>query len=249
MIDMLTHYRDVFVVLHTISFAIGLGAATVHDVAFSHYLSKFDTEQWNALAHNICLSLIRSSLVWIVLSGAALFMINKDALLSSTLFQFKMLLVGLILVSSYLFHHQLLPKLAKSFLYDSAQTLTEKRKLRYLRRSSFAMASLSLTSWYSAASLGGLRELNLSLPILLGVYASIVALGIIASFFAEAKVAARLERSSQALLREVAAELLDKPATLRSSKSPKASGFWAAYRLNKIIKPAQTETSGRTTIN
>jgi hypothetical protein len=228
MIDLLITYHDVFVALHTISFAIGLGAATVHDVAFSYYLGEFDKERWNSLAYKICFQLIRSSLFWTVLSGLALYLPNAASLNASALFQFKTLLVCLIMLNSYYFHHRLVPKLANSFCFDSSQTSFEKSQLRSLHRLSFALGAISLSSWYSVASLGGLRNLDLGFPILLAVYLAIIVLSVGSSFMAEAKFAKKLELSSQVILKTVANELLsDGP----EAKVKASSVFWEAYRL------------------
>ena len=234
MTEILVTYRDVFLVLHTISFAIGLGAATVHDVAFTHYLSAFDKERWNSLAYKICFQLIRTSLFWAGLSGLALFWPDMRALSASPLFQFKMLLICLIALNSYFFHHRVIPKLMHSFWYDSSPDIIRQKQARNLHRLSFALGAISLSSWYSAASLGGLRTLELSFPVLLGVYVAIIALSIGSSFFAEARLAVRLERTSKAILKEVATELLEETAT----KSTPSSGFWAAYRsrFNKLTQ-------------
>ncbi|MCA9836280.1 MAG: hypothetical protein KC422_05175 [Trueperaceae bacterium] len=244
MIELLTRYRDVFLVLHTISFAIGLGAATVHDVAFGNYLSKFDKERWNSLAYDICYQLIRTSLLWTVVSGAALFLPEMNRLSLSTLFQFKIFLLTIIVVNTYVFHKRILPRLANSFWYRSFDSLQDKQLSRNLHRLAFAMGSISLTSWYGVASLAGLRNLELSFSVLLIVYLGLVAFSIGSSFIAASRLSIKLEERSKAILKEVAKELLIQ-RELETSKS-----FWDAYRLRSLKQSqADVEVSKSTAIH
>ncbi len=243
MIDLLITYKDMFVVLHTISFAIGLGAATVHDVAFSNYLSQFDKERWNALAYSICFQLIRSSLLWTLLSGLALFLTDMNNLAQSSFFQFKILLVVIITINSYVFHHLVIPKLANSFWYDSFPSLSKQKQVRRLHRLSFSLGAVSLTSWYSAASLGGLRNLEIGFFTLLGIYIALIGISIGSSYLAESRLRSKLELSSRELLRSVATELLKQDQ--RSTAVP--FSFWEAYRLRS--SQTQDGSRERATIN
>lgn len=242
MLDILLTYKDVFVVLHTISFAIGLGAATVHDVAFGNYLSKFDKERWNSLAYDICFQLIRVSLLWTALSGLALYLPEMNRLSLSTLFQFKILLLVIICANSYLFHYRILPKLANSFFYDSLASMQDKKSMRKLHKLAFAMGSISLTSWYSIASLAGLRNLELNFFLLLAIYLGLVSFSVLSSFIAAAKLSVRLEERAKAMLKEVARELLIQRELEQSSS------FWEAYRL-RSRKLSYTDTSKSTTVH
>lgn len=243
MIEFLTAYKDVFVVLHSISFAIGLGAASVHDLAFAHYLHQFDKERWNALAHTICYQLIRTSLFWTLLSGLALFLPTSAALASSALFQFKVLLVGILCINTWFFHQKLLPKLADSFWYDPRATRQDKKRLRQLHRLSFIFGSVSLTSWYSTVSLAGLKNLELGFFPLLSIYLGLLALSGLGSLMAEARLANRLEHKARAVLRGVASELLTQ------RKLAASSNFWEAYRM-RSLKLSSFDNSGKSpTIN
>lgn len=205
----LEQYHDVFLVLHLVGFAIGLGAATLHDVAFAQYINLFDKVRWNPRIFNMARGLIFTSLVWVSLSGVLLYAPQAALLNASAVFQTKLLVMLVLVVSSFIFHALAMPRLSEGMQMEQVQIGRARGALasRRVRQLCFVLGAVSLTSWYSAVALGAL-SLNVDLSLLLTAYGGLLLLTAGISLGLEQRFQARLTRSSEQTLGQVASQLL-----------------------------------------
>lgn len=151
--------------LHLIGFALGFGGAMVSDSIFFSSIKdkKITTTEFRFMQ-------LGGKLVWIGLgilffSGVGLVLLNP-AILSSSKFLIKMVVVGVIAINGVLFHVIHLPHLRDHigiFFHDSASF---QEHSHYLTIS----GGVSVLSWFSATLLGSLPGLPYSFMQLLGLY-------------------------------------------------------------------------------
>lgn len=169
----------VFVISHLIGLVFGLGSATVGDVLFFRALRnrQFSEDEVDNL-HTIGL------LTWIglsilILSGIGLvwwkFATIADYTIPAKLAA-KLTIVVIIALNGLFIHRLTIPLLRQSI----GKSL-EKTVFFQSSRLIFASGALSLTSWWSAFLLGGLRKIEFSYLEWLAIYGAVLAIAIIAS--------------------------------------------------------------------
>lgn len=199
-------YRDLFLVVHLMGFAVGVGAATTMDVMFARFLLSLDSKNWHPELYTTATRLIWFALALITLSGVGLFLGDATRLLASSKFLVKMVVVLVVTVNGLLFGHHLAPRLASIFAQgETRQGLSA----HLLRRLAFASGAVSLTSWYSAVVLGGLSSVPLTFLNLLGLYGSCLIAAVVGSLCVEYVFGHSFNRKMESATRAVAAALLD----------------------------------------
>ncbi len=177
-IFLLSEYRQAIVTVHAIAAAIGLGGATVADVFFFKFLKDFRFSAWETGILNTLSNVIWFALALLVATGAGLFLQNPDALLASSKFVGKMVVVAVIIINGAFLNIIIAPQLLKfSFLSSRQETGAPRR----MRRLAFALGAISITSWYTAFILGTLRGIPISVGVFLACYALLLALAIAGS--------------------------------------------------------------------
>lgn len=188
------------------SFAVGVGAATLMDTTFARYLLSLEGDNWYPELYRSAGRLIWLALIVIVLSGLGLFLADTPRLIVSAKFLTKMIVVSVIIVNGLVFNSVLAPRLALIFGEASSEKLGASS--RQFRRCAFASGAVSLASWYGAVVLGGLSTVNLSLATLLGIYATSLLVAVSGSLLAEALFSRRLETKTSVTAQDVASKLL-----------------------------------------
>jgi hypothetical protein len=180
--EFLTQYQVLFLTLHILGVALGLGGATIADTFFFRFLSDFrisrkeaDTMQWMS-------KLIVAALVLIYVSGGAIYMIDPNRYLASAPFLFKMIIVFVVTVNGISLHEFISPRLVHlSFLSLRPNANATAHRLR---RIAFAMGAVSMTSWYTVFFTAMLKTLiseAVALRHLLLLYIAALAVAIFCS--------------------------------------------------------------------
>lgn len=187
--DLLRHVHPVILAFHLLAMAVGLGGATFTDVFFFRFLKDFRISEIEADVMRTISQVIWLALAVIVLTGIALFIPNATVLLASAKFLMKMVVVAVLIVNGTILSLLIAPRLMHiSFGEDH---MHQKGELRRLRRISFALGSVSFVSWYSAFTLGILRDLPFSFPLLLAIYLLLLCIGMTGSQIVERSLARR----------------------------------------------------------
>lgn len=137
-------WRTVILGLHIVGVALGLGGATITDFLFFRSLKdrKVSDDEQHLLEG-------MSVVIWVgiavlVVTGIALFLPQRDALLISAKFIAKMCAVAVIVVNGFLLNVFVSPKMQKmDFTFKSNAA---DKSLRV----AFSLGAISATSWYSA---------------------------------------------------------------------------------------------------
>ncbi|MBT5808279.1 vitamin K epoxide reductase family protein [Candidatus Uhrbacteria bacterium] len=182
-IPFLDQYHSVFVLIHVLAMALGLGAATLTDVFFFKFLKDYlISEQESAILSTI------SEFIWfalglILMSGLALFLPEASTLLETPKFLAKILIVVVIITNGAILNLVLQPKLIKISFHKKHDH--KDGELTRARRLAFLLGPISFVSWYTAFILGSLKDVPLELTEILGIYASFLVLGILGGRFIE----------------------------------------------------------------
>lgn len=157
MIEFFVTYKSLFILLHALAAAGGLGAVFVTDVLFIHFLKdrvltskEFDTLKTISL-------FIWSMIVFLIITGIFLFLSAPDAYLVKSKFITKIIIFTVIILNGILLHVYITPKLKQlSFTEDLLDT-----KKMFFKRIAFASGGISFTSWFVVFLLGSVRSIPL----------------------------------------------------------------------------------------
>ena len=178
-ITLLSDYKSPALFAHLIGFALGVGGATVTDVFFFRFLKDFRISENESETMKVVSEVIWFGLSLVVLSGLALYLPRAEELNASPKFLTKMLAVLVIIVNGAFLNLLVSPKLVKISFHIKHEH--RDGELHLLRRVSFAMGAISLTSWYSVAILGFLKFSPLPFKELLSLYVSLLVVAVIGS--------------------------------------------------------------------
>lgn len=167
--DFLVDYKQIFVGLHMLGVAFGLGGASITDFLFFRALKdqKIDDSE-NRLLHGMHY-VLWAGIALLVLSGIALYWPQASSLLQSAKFIAKMCAVFIVIINGLLLTFVISPKLQQfDFTFQDFS-------LKAMHRLSFSLGAVSATSWYSAFVFAFLpRNLDIPLWSLAAVYGGIV---------------------------------------------------------------------------
>lgn len=154
----LAKYRGSLIVLHTLSAAIGVGAATITDVMFFKFLKDYRISQSEQSLMNTLSNVIWFALGMIVITGIGIFIPESERLLTSSKFLIKVLAVCVVIVNGSILNLVVSPKMVKMDFGSSDGS----KSLRSLRKLSYALGAISITSWYTIFILGSLKSIPFS---------------------------------------------------------------------------------------
>lgn len=179
MIDFLIAHKPVFVILHALSAAIGLGSVIVTDTLFFRFLKDFkisakEDETLRAI----------SSVVWVVIgllfvTGLALFLTTPAEYLAKSKFVAKLVIFAIIVLNGFALNWLITPYLRK--ISFGPVTVEPTRHLRLMRRIAFASGGVSFVSWFSVFVLGSLRSIPGTAGQALAVYTVVALLAVVGS--------------------------------------------------------------------
>lgn len=176
---LLAQYKPIVVILHAFAAALGVGSVTLTDVFFFRFLKDYRISHDEASIMDTISDVIWFALVLLVVTGIALYIPSSEALLVSTKFMAKMVIVGVVIINGVALNMLVAPKLVK--ISFGEEHVEHDGEMHQLRRLGFALGAVSLTSWYATFILGSLRSIPLSSLAILGIYLGILCIAVIGS--------------------------------------------------------------------
>jgi uncharacterized membrane protein len=185
-VALLSQYKIVLIVLHALAAAIGLGAATVSDIFFFRFLKDYRISQNEHEMMETLSNVIWFALGLIVITGIGLFIPKTAVLLVSSKFLIKMVVVGVLIINGVFLNLMISPKL----MLITFEEVVDNRvnDLHILRRLSFALGAVSISSWYLVFILGLLPSIPISFHTALLVYLLILCIAMFVSQLLDAKM-------------------------------------------------------------
>lgn len=175
-------YLQLFLILHIMAMALGVGGATLADVFFFKFLKDFKISEQEADILGTISDVIWFALGVVLITGAALFLPQASALVLSGKFLAKMVVVSVIILNGLFLTLLVTPRLIRISFGERHEHIDG--ELRWLRRAAFTLGPISIISWYTALILGLLpRDISYSFNQIITVYLVIVIIGMLAGQF------------------------------------------------------------------
>lgn len=172
-------YKPIFVILHALAAAAGLGAVLVTDTLFFRFLKDFKI---SAKEDDTMRTISR--VVWVVImllfaTGFALFMSEPAGYLAKSKFVVKLVIFTVIVVNGAVLHAVVAPALRR--IPFGPQIAPVGPRTRILRTLAFASGAVSMVSWVSVFILGSVRSIPVGTGTGLAAYAGLVAFAVAGS--------------------------------------------------------------------
>jgi hypothetical protein len=178
---LLRNAEDYHLTIHLLGVVLGLGATTVVDIMFIHFIQNLKIARRESVIMHLLSQMIILGLILIMLSGVAIFLTDIDGYLDSPRFMMKMTAVLVAAVNGLALNLYVTPKMEKISLLEEQRGQHEK-----LKSVSFALGGISIVSWYSAFFLAMIKVLgNFSYTTLLIAYLILLGIAIVGSQMAK----------------------------------------------------------------
>ena len=175
----LDHYHEFILMLHVVGMALGLGGATIADIFLLRFLKHFRISETESEVLHLLSQFTWFALALIILSGVGLYLPAMEFFNQSPQFLAKMIIVLVIIINGALLNLLIAPRLVQISFGGSHPH--EAGELHNLRKISFGLGAVSLSSWYTAFVLGMLSGVIWSLGALLLTYLAILATAVVLS--------------------------------------------------------------------
>jgi uncharacterized membrane protein len=189
LLPLLAHNRELLVAIHLFGLVLGLGGATITDILFFRFLRDWRITSFEADVMRTLSQVIWLGLAILVLSGLGIYLPQAVVLNSSTKFLVKVVAVIIIIVNGAFLNLKISPHLI-SFSFTDADEGSGSKMVR-LRRLSFALGAVSVTSWYTAFLLGMVRSVPIGFRLLLLLYVAALVMAIAGSQLVERRLVQR----------------------------------------------------------
>ncbi len=178
LVALLTEYKGLIVIIHSLAAAVGVGATTVTDVSFTRYLKDFRIDQIESKSMEMYSQIIWLALGVLIVTGIGLYLPSAEMLNESSKFLVKVIAVGVITLNGVLLNIFVTPRLTKMSFAAYKKELTPGSRTRSII---FASGGVSIVSWYLVFILGSLRSIPLTFGLGLVGYAGLILAAIIGS--------------------------------------------------------------------
>ncbi len=176
LMGILISYQDYIVILHLFGFALGLGGATYSDILLMKFMDDFKISHKEAKIITVLSQMIWVGVAIIFMSGLGLVLPDYQQYFASARFVAKMIVFVVLFINGVALHLFMLPRMKKiSFSHDHHK----EPNLTFLRKLAFILGAISLTSWYAAFFLAGLKNLDFSVTEIMLVYFGIISVAVI----------------------------------------------------------------------
>lgn len=157
LVALLAQYKGFIIILHALSAAIGVGAATITDIFFFKFLKDYRISESE---HSIMETL--SGVIWValgllVITGVGLYLPESERFLASSKFLTKVVAVSVLIINGVLLNLSISPRMMEITFGDNFSH--QKGELHFMRKLAFALGAISISSWYVVFILGSLKSI------------------------------------------------------------------------------------------
>jgi len=146
-------HRTPWIILHSLGFILGVGAATITDVFFFKFLKDHQISEEEKGTMETLSGVIWFGLAILLVSGLMLFLAEQARLSQSPKFLLKVVVVSVIVVNGFVLNLLVSPRM-RQLSFEGT------KPARHFRRLAFALGGISIISWYIAFILGSIRNLG-----------------------------------------------------------------------------------------
>ncbi len=145
--EFLAEYYLVFLTLHLIAMALGLGGATISDILFFKFLKDFRISLREEKILRLMSSVIWFAVAFALITGLALYIPQAELLNTIPKFLAKVTVFGVVIINGLALNWFIAPQLIKISFHKRHRH--EKGELHHIRKLAFALGAISITSWYA----------------------------------------------------------------------------------------------------
>lgn len=172
--------KTLFTIIHLLGVVMGMGSALISDILFNFYSKDRKLNETERSTLILLSNIVWISLVFIILSGTALFLSDPQKYMISQKFISKMFIMVVLLVNGLFLHKLVSP-------HFSDRGLLKFKNLRNTRQIAFACGAVSLVSWTIVCILGVLKSIPYKFTDFLLGYLVFTIIAIIISLIIEMK--------------------------------------------------------------
>lgn len=147
--------QRIFLILHLLGMAIGVGGAVVTDVFFMKFLRDFKISKLEADFLRTLSRIMWSAVVILALSGLGLFLLDVPKYSASPKFLAKMTVVLVLVINGSFLHFVVTPTLRKLAFHPPTSPKADRPRM--LRQRAFVAGAISIASWAYAFLLAMLK--------------------------------------------------------------------------------------------
>ncbi len=155
-----------------------MGSALLSDILFTFYSQDKHLNPTERKTLEILSSIVWLSLIVICASGLALFVSDPERYLESPKFLAKLTILGVLLINGFMLNAYVWKRLALPGFFTA-------KKQSGTRKIAFVGGAISVISWLSVCALGILDFSPVGYPIIMGIYACVLVVGIPTALFIE----------------------------------------------------------------
>lgn len=178
-IDVLKDAREYTLTLHLLGMVLGLGGTTIIDFMIFHFLRNYKISSQEAVVMHLISQIIIVGLIFLIISGVAIFLTDVEGFLASDRFLMKMTALAVVTINGGVLNLYIAPYMEKISL-----RAPDLNKDNTFKKVSFAVGAISMVSWYSAFFLAMVKDLSyFNYTILLIAYLILLGISIAVSQF------------------------------------------------------------------
>lgn len=160
--DIFIQIKPVFIILHALAAAVGLGAVITTDALFFKFLKDFRVSKKESEILDTISKVIWAAIFVLFITGLVLYMSAPLDYLAKSKFIVKLVIFIGIVINGILLNATISPYLVKLSFNNDAKILHSSVRLRVMRRMAFASGAFSIISWLSVFILGSVRSIPLT---------------------------------------------------------------------------------------
>lgn len=195
LIPLLAEYKGVIVFFHALAASLGVGAATITDIFFFKFLKDYRISEKEKNTMDTLSNVIWVALGLLVITGIGLFLPNQEVLGQSSKFLVKVVGVFVLIVNGIFLNLVVSPKMMQISYGEGHEHI--KGELHVLRKLSYALGGISISSWYVVFLLGSLRSIPISFKLGLLIYVGILGFAILMSQVVDRRMVKRRTKARQ----------------------------------------------------
>jgi uncharacterized membrane protein len=180
----LSEYKTPIIIIHALAAAVGVGTATITDIFFFKFLRDYKISESEHELMDTLSNIIWFALGIIILTGIGLYLPASERLLDSSKFLTKVVAVLVVTINGVFLNLVVSPKMMQMDFSES----NNNSKTRFMRRLSFALGGISISSWYLIFILGSLKSIPIPFKTAIVLYGLLLCFAIVASQLLDRKM-------------------------------------------------------------
>jgi uncharacterized membrane protein len=179
-IDFFVDNKILFVIIHVLFVIAGMGSALLSDFLFNFYSKDKVLNETEIKSLSLLSRIVWISLIFIILSGIALFFSDPEKYTHSQKFISKMCIMGVLLLNGLFLSQFISPHL-------NDRGLLKFKNKRTLRQISFICGAISIASWTIVCILGTLKSIPMHSTRFILYYVVFILCSALIALFVEKK--------------------------------------------------------------